>query len=174
MQPKLTNAERRTRGRPKKITYPAPRFFVNEFSPERVKKLSESISRTLGIPTSRLTIELAHVALAYVSLRELCKLAPMKTGCTNRPKIHRDVLMRDVAVVYGRFVNSNPSAELGKINYTQEQKSAGNIANGIACEPPLVEAAARAVLSAVEEKYFASLRRPARNARRLLASDFLP
>lgn len=171
MQPKPTSAERRTRGRPKKITYPAPRFFVNEFSTERVKKLSESISRTLGIPASQLTIELAHVALSYMSLRELCKLAPMRTGCTNRPRIHRDVLMRDVAVVYGHYVNSNPSAELGKINYTQEQKSAGKIADGIACESPPVEVAARAVLSAVDEKYFASLRRPARNARRLLASD---
>lgn len=172
MQPKPTSAERRTRGRPKKITYPAPRFFVNEFSTERVNKLSESISRTLGTPASRLTIELAHVALSYMSLRELCKLAPMRTGCTNRPRIHRDVLMRDVAVVYGHYVNSNPSSELGKINYTQEQKSAGKIADGIACEPPPVEVAARAVLSAVDEKYFASLRRPARNARRLLASDF--
>jgi len=82
--------------------------------------------------------------------------------------------MRDVAVVYGHYANSNPGAELGKINYTQEQKSAGKIANGIACGSPSVEDAARAVLSAVDEKYFASLRRPARNARRLLASEFLP
>ena len=174
MQPKPTNAARLTRGRPKKIKYPAPRVFEKEFSSAHVNKLSESISRTLRIPASRLTVELALVALAYIPLRELCKLASMKTGCTNRPRLHRDVLMRDVAVVYGHYANSNPSTELSKINYSQEQKSAGKIADGVPCEPPPVEAAARAVLSAADERYFGSLRRPARNARRMLASDLSP
>ena len=82
--------------------------------------------------------------------------------------------MRDVAVVYGHYANSNPSTELSKINYSQEQKSAGKIADGVPCEPPPVEAAARAVLSAADERYFGSLRRPARNARRMLASDLSP
>lgn len=171
MQHKPTNVPKRTRGRPKKIATLASHIYKQAFNSNDVEALSKSIAHLLGIAISAFTYELAHVLLAYAPLREFCRHAPMRSGCTNRPKIHRDILIRDIACVYARYAGTSPLAELRKINYTREQRSANKLANGINTKQPPVEAAARAVLHVAGELYFGSLRRQAKNARRMLEDD---
>jgi len=174
MQPKPANAVKLTRGRPKNIKSQVLHIYKRSFNSAEVKKLSINIAQLLGIAASTFTHEMAHVMLAYQPLRDFCRNAPMKSGCTNRPQTHRDVLMRDVACVYARYARTCPIAELKKINYSREQRSANKLANGIISKQPPVEAAMRAVLHAAGEKYFGSLRRPAKNARRILEADLSP
>jgi hypothetical protein len=171
MQHKPTNAQKRTRGRPKNIATLASHIYKQAFKPNEVEALSKSIAHLLGIAISSFTYELAHVLLAYLPLKEFCKNAPMRLGCTNRPKIHRDILMRDIACVYSRYAGTSPLAELRKINFSREQRLANKRASGVIVKQPAVEAATRAVLHAAGEKYLGSLRRTAKNARAYLKAD---
>ena len=82
--------------------------------------------------------------------------------------------MRDIARVYARYARTCPIAELKQINYTREQRSANKLAQGIINKQPPVEAATRALLHVAGERYFGSLRRPAKNARRMLEADLSP
>jgi hypothetical protein len=174
MQHKKTNEAQGTRGRPKISKSPASHIYKRAFRGAEVNKLSTHIANLMGIVSSTFTYELAHVMLAYEPLRDFCRNAPMKPGCTNRPRTHRDILMRDIARVYTRYARTCPIAELKKINYTREQRSANKLAQGIINKQPPVEAATRALLHVAGERYFGSLRRPAKNARRMLEADLSP
>lgn len=172
-KPKVAIISKRPRGRPRNIKRAKPNSFRLEFEQIHTEILSELISERLEIATSNFTYEIAHVALAYLPLRELYRHAPMKPGCTNRPKNHRDVLMRDIACVYARYAHTSPDAELKKINFSREQRAANKLSRRIESKQPPVEAATRVVLEVVGEKYLGSLRRTAMGARRLLKTDLL-
>ena len=139
-----------------------------------VKRVSADVARLLKIQATAYTAELAHVMFTYEALRGLRNKAPMRLGCTKRPNIHRDILLRDVARVVARFSGNCPIAELKKINFSREERAKNKRSKGLISKPPPVEEAARALLNLAGENCFASLRRPARNARGMLEADLLP
>ncbi len=164
---------RRPRGRPRKIKIKKPNYFRVIFDGNEIESLSELISEDLKIPRSLLSDDLAHIVFAYLPLRALRKYARMKSGRTNRPNIHRVVLMSDIACAYARHAGTCPIAELTKINYGREQRTRDKKFKGVATNEPPVEEITRTLLEVVREKYHGSLRRTAADAKKFLETDLL-
>ncbi len=150
----------KTRGRPRKYKSIPPSIFKLAFEGIHVDVLSKVIAESIGEPKSNFTHELAHVILAYLPLAALRSTARMLKGATKRPDIHIVILLRDIAIVYAKLVNSCPKKELQKINgYRETRRSYYGLKN----EAP-VELFARAMLKAVKVNHTQTFRRPAREA----------
>lgn len=159
--PKLVHQKRR--GRPRKPITPTPKVFRVVFDWNYAEKLSERIAQGLGVEPSVFTYEIAHAALAFGPLRAFKAVAPMKSGCSHRPKIHQAILLRDLARIYSKHIGSTPIAELKKINGYQEERRKDFGDDPLGKRPP-VEVLARVVLALWGEEFGESLRRQAREA----------
>lgn len=153
----------RRRGRPRKPTNPIPKVFALEFEWGYLDTLSEHIAIGLGVSPSQFTEELAHVALAYRPLRDLRSFAPMQAGCTQRPKLHIAILLRDIARVYSKHAKTNPKTELNKINGFREERL-GDSSKKLRDKPPAVEVLARVVLRLWGDEFNETFRRQVREA----------
>lgn len=151
------------RGRPRKPITPTPKVFRVVFNWDYAEKLSKKIAQGLGVEPSVFTYEIAHAALAYGPLRAFKAVAPMKSGCSRRPKIHQAILLRDLARIYSKHIGSTPIAELKKINGYREYRRSIFGDDPLEKRPP-VEVLARVVLALWGDEFGESLRRQAREA----------
>lgn len=103
--------------------------------------------------------ELPLAAPVIEWLTELRSIARMKAGCTKRPSIHKTILLRDVATVYAKHMNSCARKELKKINGYREERRVGK--NYI--QTP-VEIYARALFKSIGHPHPQTFRRLAKEA----------
>jgi hypothetical protein len=145
----------RGRGRPPKVR---PKYFTTDSSLDDIQQLSASISDTLGIPVnSVLATSLAMAAVRYDVMEQIQSQAPLKRkGPGNRPKIHKQRLLRECAVIHENLTGEPAKPALSKIGGRDEDVG----------KKRQILIYAEAVLAALNVKH-GSLRRQARRAMNL-------
>ena len=117
----------RLRGRPKNNYSGGLRKFQHKlyFSPDRdLNIISKAIAAHLGIKQAQISDKLAEAGLAYLSLHELKKTAPLiRKRQGNRPHIHTQQLLIDCAAILHDETGIDGKAELSRIGPWNEHNS---------------------------------------------------
>ena len=149
----------RPRGRPKKIKPVKTENFQYKlyFSPDMdLNDISKKIADDLGINQGQMSDKLAGAGLAYLSLSELKKNAPLiRKRQGNRPHIHTQQLLIDCAAILYVELGIDGKAELSRIGPRNEHNST-------------IIRHAKSVLSALGVPHHHSMQQQARSAAKQL------
>ena len=149
------------RGRPRRVK---EKFFIENYSRRTLKLLSLKISKKLHLLPCLLTCQLAEAAIAYKSMSQVRKKAPLvgkREGVKgNRSNIHYSVLLWDIARIIEGVRQGGATKVLKKINGYNEDRAKANGKPSTA----IADKYARVVLAALGERNPPSLRRQASNA----------